>query len=306
MSDSTIIATSSSKPTFGSQPSLSRALLGSPMSRSTSAGRTKRGSIDNVGLVRSQAGGLERDAHELAHAVRSSGRDDVVVGLRLLQHQPHRAHVVAREAPVAMRVEVSEPQLFSEAELDARNAVGDLARHELLPSTGRLVVEPDSAARVQSVRLAIVHGDPMAVDLRDAVGAARIERRLFGLRRLDGVAEHLRTRRLIEANRGIDLADRFEHARHAQRGELAGEHRLPPRRRNERLRGEIVDLVGRNVGHDRGNRTLIEQVARDEFRRRRRCARCARAPRCSCAASCRRRDSPPPTRARRDTSRLDP
>src|SRR5690242_2508697 len=49
MSDSTIIATSSSKLTSGSQPSSRLALLASPMSRSTSAGRTKRGSITTYG-----------------------------------------------------------------------------------------------------------------------------------------------------------------------------------------------------------------------------------------------------------------
>jgi hypothetical protein len=34
--------------------------------------------------------------------------DDVVVALVLLQHHPHRAHVVARKSPVATRVEVAE------------------------------------------------------------------------------------------------------------------------------------------------------------------------------------------------------
>ena len=34
--------------------------------------------------------------------------DDEVVGVVLLQHQPHRAHVVAGKAPIAARVEVAE------------------------------------------------------------------------------------------------------------------------------------------------------------------------------------------------------
>ena len=44
-SDSYIIVTSSSKDIFGAHPSFSRALEASPMSRSTSAGRSKRGSF---------------------------------------------------------------------------------------------------------------------------------------------------------------------------------------------------------------------------------------------------------------------
>ena len=65
----------------------------------------------------------ERDLAELAHRVGLAGRDDVVVGLVLLQHQPHGLDVVAGEAPVALGVEVAEPQLVGQAELDPGHAV---------------------------------------------------------------------------------------------------------------------------------------------------------------------------------------
>ena len=65
----------------------------------------------------------ERDVDELAHRVLLARRDHVVLGLALLEHQPHRLDVVAGEAPVALRVEVAEAQLVGEAELDARDAV---------------------------------------------------------------------------------------------------------------------------------------------------------------------------------------
>ena len=48
---------------------------------------------------------------------------DVVAGLILLEHQPHRAHVVAGEAPVARGVQVAQAQLGRQAELDAGDAV---------------------------------------------------------------------------------------------------------------------------------------------------------------------------------------
>ena len=120
----------------------------------------------------------------------------------------------------------------------------DLARHELAPAARRLVVEQDPRHREQAVALAVVHRDPVAVDLGDRVGAARVERRRLVLRRLAHLAEHLGARRLVEADLGIDQAHRVEHARDAERGELAGERRLQPAGRHERLRRQVVDLGG--------------------------------------------------------------
>ena len=83
------------------------------------------------------------------------------------------------------------------------------------------------AAGEQVVALAVVDGDPVAVDLGDAVGAARIERR--GLASA-GSRAPCRTSRSTTPGRsgcvGSTSADRVEHARDAERGELAGQHRL--------------------------------------------------------------------------------
>ena len=80
----------------------------------------------------------EGDLAELAHRVRRVGGDDVVAGLVLLEHQPHRLDVVAGEAPVALGVEVAEGQLRLVPELDLGDPVGDLPRHELEPAARRL------------------------------------------------------------------------------------------------------------------------------------------------------------------------
>ena len=198
--------------------------------------------------------------------MRLAGRDHVVDRrVVLLQHQPHRAHVVAGEAPVALRVEVAEAELVRQPELDARDAVGDLARHELEAAPRRLVVEEDAGDREQVVALAVVDRDEVPVGLGHAVGAARVERRLLVLRHLAHLAEHLRRRRLVEADRRIDAADRLEHARHADRRELGGEHRLRPRRRHEALRGEVVDLVRAAVAHRLLQRHLVEQVGLEQL-----------------------------------------
>ena len=66
----------------------------------------------------------EGELAELPHRVGLAGGDHVVVGLVLLEHQPHGLDVVAGEAPVALGVEVAEAQLVGQAELDAGHARG--------------------------------------------------------------------------------------------------------------------------------------------------------------------------------------
>ena len=78
-------------------------------------GRAQESRIQPDVLVPVQSDVIEGDLHQLAHRVALAGRDDVVVGLVLLQHQPHRAHVVAGEAPVALRVEVAERRASRQA-----------------------------------------------------------------------------------------------------------------------------------------------------------------------------------------------
>ena len=50
--------------------------------------------------------------------MRLARRDDEIVGLVLLQHEPHRPDVVPGEAPVPLGVEIAEPHLAPEADRD--------------------------------------------------------------------------------------------------------------------------------------------------------------------------------------------
>ena len=85
------------------------------------------------------------------------------------------------------------------------------------------------------------------------------------LRRLDGLAEDLRRRRLVEADRRIDLADRLEQRRRADGGELRGQHRLLPRHRHERDGREVVDLVRPERAQRANERELVVHVGLDEL-----------------------------------------
>ena len=189
-----------------------------------------------------------------------SGGDDVVLRPVLLQHQPHRPDVVAGEAPVAAGVEVAERQRVGQPPLDARGAAGDLAGDELQPAPRRLVVEEDAGDREQPVALAVVDRDVMREDLGDAVGAARIEGRRLGLGRLAHLAEHLARRRLVDADRGVRLANRLQHAGDALRVVLAGQQRLVPRGRHEGHRGQVVELVRPHVLDQPDEGELVQQI----------------------------------------------
>ena len=70
-------------------------------------------------------------------------RDDVVVRLVLLKHQPHGLDVVAGEAPVALGVEVSHDELLLQPFLDPGGTERDLAGDERLTPARALVVEED-------------------------------------------------------------------------------------------------------------------------------------------------------------------
>jgi len=145
---------------------------------------------DVVAVIEPQP--AEGQVTELADGHAFAGRNDVVVGLLLLKHQPHRPHVVAGKTPVTLRVEIAEVELVLQAELDAGGGPGDLSGHERLAAPRAFVVEQDPARRVQAVALAVVDREPVGTHLGDTVGAARVEWRRLPLGCLGHLAEHLR------------------------------------------------------------------------------------------------------------------
>ena len=92
-------------------------------------------------VVHGNARLVERDVHALAYRVRLARGDDVVLRHVLLEHQPHRLHVVPGEPPVALGVQVPQMQLVHQPELDRGRMPAHLASHELQPPPRALVVE---------------------------------------------------------------------------------------------------------------------------------------------------------------------
>ena len=105
-----------------------------------------------------------------------------------------RAHVVRRPAPVALRRRGCPARSSRSSPSLIRATPSVILRvDELQAAARRLVVEQDAGDGVQAVALAVVDGDPVAVHLRHAVRAARVERRRLALRHLADLAEHLAT-----------------------------------------------------------------------------------------------------------------
>ena len=112
---------------------------------------------------------------ELADRVGFAGGDHVVVGLLLLEHQPHRLDVVAGESPVALRFEVSEKKLLLEAQFDPGRGAGDLPGDEGLAAAGRFMVEEDPVGGKEVVCIPVVSDNVVCIHLGRGVGALRLK-----------------------------------------------------------------------------------------------------------------------------------
>ena len=105
------------------------------------------------------------------------------------------------------------------------------------------MVEQDTGACEQTIAFTIVLGDPVTIQLCNAVRASRIERCLFGLRHFLYQTEHFRSGSLIEAAFRLYRTDRFQHVGNAQSVDLCGSQRLFPAGCYERLCSQIVHFV---------------------------------------------------------------
>ena len=242
MSASTISRARSRPSTVAFHPSC-RVRLGRVADQGVDLGRAEVALVETHVVLPVQSGVRERDLEELTDREAHTGGEHVVVGLVRLQHPPHALDVLGGVAPVTHRVEVPHVEVLLLSGLDGGDGARDLAGHEGLAAPRGLVVEQDPVGRVHPVGLAVVPGDPVAVELRGRVGRARIERRVLVLRRR-GRAEQLGRRRLVEP--GLDPGEphRLEHADGPGAGRVGGVLGLVERHPHVRLRGEVVDLVG--------------------------------------------------------------
>jgi hypothetical protein len=113
------------------------------------------------------------------------------------------------------------------------------------------VVEQDAVAGEHAVGFAVVHRDPVAVELGNAVGRARIERRAFPLRHFLDQAIQFRCRSLVKAGFLFhpEDADGLEQPQHADGVGIGRIFRALETDADMALCGEIVDLGGADLLH---------------------------------------------------------
>src|SRR5260221_8666856 len=165
---------------------------------------------------------------QFLNGVRLSSSDHVIVGIILLQHQPHRANVVSSKTPVALRIEIAEAKFVGKSEFDFCSIVCYFPSNKFHTAPWRFVVEKDAAVRVQAVALAVVDGDPVPINLSNTIRTARVERRVLALRNFLNLAENFRRGRLVEPNVLVDMADSVKDARHAERSDIPAKDGLGP------------------------------------------------------------------------------
>jgi hypothetical protein len=88
-----------------------------------------------------QASSREGELDDVAHTVRLPRGNDIVIGVLLLQHQPHRLDIVGSKTPIAPRFEVSEVELVLQSLTDPADGPSYFPRYEGLAATGALMIE---------------------------------------------------------------------------------------------------------------------------------------------------------------------
>ena len=153
--------------------------------------------------------------------------------------------------------------MLLEPELDGGDRARDLAGDEGLAAHRAFMVEQDAVRGMHAVGLAIVHRDPIGVELGCGIGRARIEGRRLALRDLLHLAVELGRRCLIEAHALLQAED-ADRLQQPERAERVGVGRIFRRLETDldvALRREIVDLVGLRLLHQADQVGRIGHVA---------------------------------------------
>ena len=192
---------------------------------------------------------LEGKVGELADAVLHTGGDDEVLGLVVLQNQPHALHIVLGIAPVAQGVEVAQIEAVLQALRDAGGGESDLARNECLAATLALMVEEDTRAAEHIVCLAVFLDNPETIELGNGIGTVGMEGGVLVLGDLLHLAVELTGAGLIDAAGLLQMAgtDGLEHAEYAGGIDIGRELGRVETYLHVALGGEVVDLVGTHL-----------------------------------------------------------
>jgi hypothetical protein len=165
-------------------------------------------------------------------------------------------------APVAQRAQVAQVQAVLQAQRDAGDGPRDLAGDEGLATQRALVVEQDAIAGIHAVGLAVVHRDPVGVELGHRVGAAGVEGGGLLLRDLLHQTVQLARGGLVEAGLLLQAqdADGLQDAQGAGAVHIGSVFRALEAHGHMAHGAQVVDLVGLHLLHDAGEVGAVGQV----------------------------------------------
>ncbi len=106
------------------------------------------------------------------------------------------------------------------------------------------MIEQNAAAAKDLIRLAVIDGHPVCIQLGHTVRAARIKRRIFHLRHRLHLAEHFRSRGLIKTYARVHDAYRFEHIDRTDAGDFRSGDGLIERDADKTLCSEVIYFSG--------------------------------------------------------------
>ena len=165
--------------------------------------------------------------------------------------------------PVTQCAHVAQVQTVLQTQCNAGNGAGDLAGDEGFAAQRAFVVEQDAVAGIHAIGLAVVHRDPVSVELGHRIGTARVERRGFLLGGFLHQAIQLGGAGLVEAGLlfHAENADGFQDAQRADAIRIGGVFRRLEGHGHVAHGGQVVDLVRLHLLDDAHQAGGIGQVA---------------------------------------------
>lgn len=150
---------------------------------------------------------------------------------------------------------------------DIGEAAGDFAGDESLSSAGRLVIEQDTVAGVHAVGFAVVHRNPVGVELGDGIGGPRIEGGGLALGGFLHQAVKLGRGRLIKVSLAFQAQQPncFQNAQSAHGVPIGGILWRLEAYRHMALRTQVVDFIRLHLLDDAGEAGGVRQVAVVEY-----------------------------------------
>src|SRR4029079_17434252 len=102
---------------------------------------------------------------KVTHRVAFASSQNIIIRLRVLQHEPHSLYEVACVTPIAPSVEVTHVKLVLKPKLDRSNGASDLAGYKGLASQWTFMVEENAVAGEHAIGLTVIDRDPICVKL---------------------------------------------------------------------------------------------------------------------------------------------